>query len=399
MAYVGEREGRTTHEEKKEATCMTMKSAPDQGDSDRRELPGHVIIIGGGLGGLCLAQGLKKACISVAVYERDRTPSDRLQGYRISINAQGSRALHACLPSDLFEVFVATCGKPGHGLRFSTSHLQELFFLRVGDPNAEPDLVESPKSVSRITLRQILLTGLDKVVHFNKTFTNYEELPDGKIVACFEDGTRACGDVLVAADGGNSRVRQQFLPHAERIETGVDAIMGKVPLAPETRSLLIPGQLDGSTVIFAPQGRGMFVALYEFSRRSDASMGSTSGEHELRKRDPDFLFDPTSDYLFWGLVARREAFAIAHDPQLLDGQVLQDKALSMVHTWHPHLQQLVRQADPSTLLYTPLRTSLPLSPWESRQITLVGDAIHSMTQLKASEATQPCAMPTCSARS
>ncbi len=31
----------------------------------------HVAIIGGGLGGLCLANGLKQAGISVAVYERD----------------------------------------------------------------------------------------------------------------------------------------------------------------------------------------------------------------------------------------------------------------------------------------------------------------------------------------
>jgi cation diffusion facilitator CzcD-associated flavoprotein CzcO len=33
--------------------------------------PFHVLIVGGGIGGLCLAQGLKKAGISVAVYERD----------------------------------------------------------------------------------------------------------------------------------------------------------------------------------------------------------------------------------------------------------------------------------------------------------------------------------------
>src|SRR5215467_7497364 len=41
----------------------------------------HVIIIGGGIGGLTLAQGLKKSGVSFAVYERDRTPTDRVQGY------------------------------------------------------------------------------------------------------------------------------------------------------------------------------------------------------------------------------------------------------------------------------------------------------------------------------
>jgi 2-polyprenyl-6-methoxyphenol hydroxylase-like FAD-dependent oxidoreductase len=43
----------------------------------------HVIIVGGGIGGLTLAQGLKKNGISCAVYEKDISRADRLQGYRI----------------------------------------------------------------------------------------------------------------------------------------------------------------------------------------------------------------------------------------------------------------------------------------------------------------------------
>ena len=41
--------------------------------------PFHVLIIGGGIGGLTLAQGLERAGVSAAVYERDRTLTDRLQ--------------------------------------------------------------------------------------------------------------------------------------------------------------------------------------------------------------------------------------------------------------------------------------------------------------------------------
>ena len=40
-----------------------------------------------------------------------------------------------------------------------------------------PDPVAHHRSVSRITLRQVLLDGLDDVVHFDKRFTRYEESP------------------------------------------------------------------------------------------------------------------------------------------------------------------------------------------------------------------------------
>ena len=62
--------------------------------------PFHVLIIGGGIGGLTLAQGLKHAGISAAVYERDRTVNDRLQGYRIHICPTGSLALNLAADID-----------------------------------------------------------------------------------------------------------------------------------------------------------------------------------------------------------------------------------------------------------------------------------------------------------
>ena len=89
--------------------------------------PLHIVIIGGGIGGLTLAQGLKKSGVSAAVYERDRTRTDRLQGYRVHINPTGSLALHECLPASLFDAFVRTCGKPSQGIRFVTERMKVCF--------------------------------------------------------------------------------------------------------------------------------------------------------------------------------------------------------------------------------------------------------------------------------
>ena len=67
----------------------------------------RVVIIGGGISGLCLAQGLGKAGIAATVYERDRSRAERLDRYRLHISPAGSRALHACLPAGAWREFVA----------------------------------------------------------------------------------------------------------------------------------------------------------------------------------------------------------------------------------------------------------------------------------------------------
>lgn len=198
-----------------------MTAHPDRSSiRNAVQAPLHVVIIGGGIGGLTLAQGLKKSGVSAAVYERDRTRTDRVQGYRVHINPTGSLALHECLPAPLFDAFARTCGKPVEGIRFVTEQMKALLALdgRNAPPRFRGEGVAQHRSVSRITLRQVLLSGLEDAVQFGKTFVRYEENALGRIVAHFEDGSTAEGDVLVAADGGGSRVRRQLLPRAERID-------------------------------------------------------------------------------------------------------------------------------------------------------------------------------------
>src|ERR1700747_3115000 len=111
-----------------------------------------LLIIGGGIGGLTLAQGLKPAGVSAAVYERDRTLTDRLQGYRVHISPTGSLALHECLPPHLFEIFDRTCGAPNTAVRFFTEQMRVLLAFD-GDLVADADPVARPRAASRITLR------------------------------------------------------------------------------------------------------------------------------------------------------------------------------------------------------------------------------------------------------
>src|SRR6266568_5005851 len=144
----------------------------------------HVIIAGGGIGGLALAHGLHKAGVDVAVYERDLHRTDRLQGFRIHISPRGSRALYELLPGRLYRAFVATAGSLDRdfGFGFATEQFDMLLELDMDTIEGEATGdVDRNFGVSRITLRQILLSELDGIVHYDKAITGYRRLDDGRV--------------------------------------------------------------------------------------------------------------------------------------------------------------------------------------------------------------------------
>src|ERR1700739_3559405 len=108
-----------------------------------------VMVIGGGIGGLCLAQGLKRAGVKVAVYERDETPTSRLQGFRVHINPEGSKALHEGLPPGLGRVFDGTGGAFTRGFTMVTEQLKELLHVSAEDDGSADEPIERHRSVSR----------------------------------------------------------------------------------------------------------------------------------------------------------------------------------------------------------------------------------------------------------
>lgn len=343
--------------------------------------PFHVLVVGAGIGGLCLAQGLQRAGVSVAVYERNRDRTDWLHGYRIHISPHGSRSLHDCLPPDLWEAFLATAGRPSAGFGFLTEHLEELLFLgRDLLDGGTADPVASHHSISRITLRQVLLSGLDDLVHFDKEFVRYEQHPNGRVTAHFADGTSATGDALVAADGANSAVRRQYLPHARRIDTGVVAVAGKLPLNEASRAWLPPRLTTSVNNILPPKDRAMFVAVWEGDRTRVEVPAGIGGNDAAIWSHPGLLFDNTQDYLFWAYTSRRDAYA-GVDLDHADGQALQRFVHAAIHDWHPDLRRLVAESDPTTVAPVRIRSMAPVTPWQTTNVTLLGDAIHNMTPM------------------
>ena len=316
----------------------------------------HVLIIGGGTGGMCLAHGLKKAGVSVAVYERYGSRSDGLYGYRVGIDPTGNRALHGCLPPELFDAFVATCARSPKYFNILTQSMHSTADFALRD---DSDAINSERSVSRSMLRQVLFTGMDDVVHYGKDFTRYEQNLDGTVTAHFADGTEARGDVLIAADGTRSAVRRQFLPHAQIKDTGITALATKTPLTPETRALLTDEVLNGLSLIFGTKGMIGMLHVMEF------------------KREAVLRFDDARDYINLSIWSSHEHFPA--DAAQARGQDVIDIALRAAGNWHPNLRRIFELSDPAAAFPLRIATSVPIEPWKSTNITLLGDAIHTMT--------------------
>jgi 2-polyprenyl-6-methoxyphenol hydroxylase-like FAD-dependent oxidoreductase len=331
--------------------------------------PLKVMIVGAGTGGLCLAHGLKADGVAVEVFERDRSPADHQQGFRLSINATGSAALRSCLPPALFDQLAASAADASQGLTFLDHRLNRL--LAVDFPHSDRHDADAERPISRAALRRTLLEGLDDIVRFGSKFTAFEDAPDGAVVAHFADGSAARGDVLIGADGAGSRLRSELLPHARRVETGIMAVGGKVPLQGADRASIPPPVLRGPTPILGPRGCFLFTSAVQH-RDGRGNPGLTQD---------NLPADAREEYVMWGFSARRAKFASV-DPEALGGDELKIAVLALMPDWHPSLRRLVQIADASTVSAFAVKTSVPIPPWPTRNVTLLGDALHNMTPFR-----------------
>jgi 2-polyprenyl-6-methoxyphenol hydroxylase-like FAD-dependent oxidoreductase len=316
-----------------------------------------VMIIGAGTGGLCLAHGLRASGIDVRVFERDRTPADRLQGYRLNISATGNRALAACLPPKNYRHFAQASARSSRSVAFFDQYLNRL--LRIDIPTTARASLESERPVSRIALRKVLTEGVEDLIEYGHTFRAFEDAPDGRVLARFADGSTAVGDVLVGADGANSPVARQLLPHARRIDTGVVVISGRFALDAQARRETPPAVMCGPTLIVGQPGRFMFASGVEYP--------------------PDAVTADPDEYVMWGISARREDFGLVGQPEDLDAETARALALCEMQGWDPTLRRMVERADPQFMSCFAVKSAQPVDAWPTRNVTLLGDALHNMT--------------------
>jgi len=319
-----------------------------------------ILIIGAGLGGLALAQGLVNAGFNVTVFEKDQSATSRTQGYRISIRSLGIAALTALLtPDKVNRLSAAKVADVGDGFTCANENMEPLFSVPLGQDAAIQFL--------RSELRNLLLEDIK--VAWNKQLVTFEE-QDDHVVAHFEDGSSVGGDFLIGCDGGASMVRK-LLPSVYKSGLGsvpniIDinrvALGGEIDRTPEWDTLL-PLNTKGLVRYVGPNSHDLGVCFSERADRSPTVFWALTGQIEDRNA-PWYQFDQ----------------GLAFCKPLLD----HCKQIMSNESWHENLKKLVYSTPAESMMVPwlfrttqfPDSNQFPMVP--SGRVTLLGDSAHAM---------------------
>lgn len=204
----------------------------------------QIAIIGGGPSGLTLARLLQLQGVNVKVYERDSNPDARVQGSPLDLHEESGLA--ALRKAGLLGEFKASF-MPGADRKQIMDEQSKVFFSDHEDKLEENFGHEHFRpEIDRGVLRKILLQSLNTgVVAWGKQFVGMEETNAGWNIT-FADGTTAYADLVIAADGANSKVRP-YLTDIKPFYTGITMLEGNIPgaekHAPQINSLLKGGKI------------------------------------------------------------------------------------------------------------------------------------------------------------
>ncbi|KAL7799180.1 hypothetical protein V8C37DRAFT_407538 [Trichoderma ceciliae] len=175
-----------------------------------------VLIIGAGVSGLLLAQHLKREGIAYRIFERDADLATRGVGWGLTLH-WSLPALQSLLPPSLAGRICDESSVDRWADRRGEASRFPFFNLDSGELKTQtPGAVKSARiRVTRERLRKLLAEGID--IEWEKSLREFQSNDDGTVSALFEDGASCTGTLLVACDGGQSRVRRALFPEESKL--------------------------------------------------------------------------------------------------------------------------------------------------------------------------------------
>ncbi|EJF59087.1 oxidoreductase [Dichomitus squalens LYAD-421 SS1] len=185
----------------------------------------RIAIIGGGPCGLTLALTLHRRGISYTVYERETDQEARAHLGGI-LDVGYDSAQRALRENGLGKVFVRVSRPDADTFRTYDS-AGNLLFAKDADPNQDP--LDLRPEIDRPVLRRILLDAIPAdTMKWGHELASVRELGNGERELKFTNGSTATVDILVGADGANSRVRP-LVSSAVLIYHGVAGVEISIP--------------------------------------------------------------------------------------------------------------------------------------------------------------------------
>ncbi len=178
-----------------------------------------VLIIGGGIGGLCMALALHQRGIACRVFESAKEV--RAVGAGIILAPNGMNVLARLGLADEVRA---------HGVELNSLMLTDAQGRALMATPQRHELMRNfgypMLGLLRAELYGLLLRHLPEgVLHPGKTLLKFEENAD-HVLAHFEDGTQATGRLLIGAEGIHSVVRRQLFPNIAARYSGQTSYRG-----------------------------------------------------------------------------------------------------------------------------------------------------------------------------
>lgn len=288
----------------------------------------HVAIIGGGIGGLFLANALLAEGVGASVYEQ--APALGEIGAGVFLTPNSVRQLQRVGLGPSVEKWGARVGPDSQ------------YFRHDGTPIAPVQVTDSSGWNATFGMHRADLIGMladrlpNEMVHTGHRCTDIVQDANAARVS-FANGAVAEADVVVAADGIHSELRHNVFPPSRPVFSGSVAYRGLVP------HKLIPEWPVGAWRMWLGQAKHFLV----FPVRAGELMNYVG-------------FVPTDEQM-------KESWSAPGDPDILRAQF---------KGWDQRIETLLQHVE--TTFRWALYDREPLPTWTRGRLTLLGDAAHPM---------------------